>query len=202
MELREAISKRRMVRSFAADPLDHALLDRILLDTLRSPTAGNTRGVAWVALEGPAQTSLYWESTTDEEWRTRFASWADGLRRAPTVLLAYTSPDAYLARYAEADKASSGLGDDPESWPIPYWYGDAGCAVMTVLLSAVDQGLGACVLGNFRGEERLAARLAVPPGWRFFCAVLLGRPDGEDHRSASLDRPGLTPLERIHRGHW
>ena len=202
MELHEAISKRRMVRSFATDPLDAALLDRILLDALRSPTAGNTRGVAWVALEGPTQTSLYWESTTDEEWRTKFASWADGLRRAPVVLLAYSSPDAYVTRYAEADKASSGLGEHAESWPIPYWYGDAAFAVMSVLLSAADQGLGACVLGNFRGEEQLAARLAVPAEWRLFCAVLLGRPDGDDHRSASLDRAGPSRTERIHRGRW
>jgi nitroreductase len=202
MELHQAIVRRRMVRSFAADLIDPGLLDHILLDTLRSPTAGNARGVAWVTLEGPAQTSLYWESATDEEWRSKFASWSEGLQRAPAVLLAYTSPEAYVNRYAETDKASSGLGSGADAWPIPYWYGDAAFAVMTLLLSAVDSGLGACVLGNFRGEQELAVRLAIPPGWRLFCAVLLGRPDGEQHRSASLDRPGPSLAARIHRGHW
>ncbi len=192
MELHEAITKRRMVRSFDPEPLAPGVLDRILLDALRSPTAGNTRGVAWVALEGPAQTSLYWDSTTDEEWRSTFSSWSSGLQRAPVVLLAYTSASAYVARYAEEDKAASGLGRHSEAWSVPYWYGDAAFAVMTVLLGAVDQGLGACVLGNFRGEEELAARLAVPPDWRLFCAVPLGRADVEDHRSGSLDRPGPT----------
>jgi nitroreductase len=202
MELHEAIARRRMVRSFAADPLDPALLDQILLDSLRSPTAGNTRGVAWVTLEGPAQTSLYWECATDEEWRTTFSSWSTGLRRAPAVLLAYTSPEAYVNRYAETDKAPSGLGNGAEAWPIPYWYGDAAFAVMALLLSAVDSGLGACVLGNFRGEQELAVRLAIPPDWRLFCAVPLGRPDGAQHRSSSLDRPGPSLAARIHRGRW
>ena len=118
------------------------------------------------------------------------------------VLLAYTSPDAYVARYSEGDKAVSGLGAGQEAWPVPYWVGDAAFAVMAVLLGAVDAGLGACILGTFRGEAALAERLGVPGGWRLFCAVLLGRPDGRDHRSASLDRAGPGTAERIHHVRW
>ena len=76
---------------------------------LRAPSAGNTGGTAWVILEGPAETALYWEATTDEAWRSTSARWP-GLRRAPVILLAYASAEAYVARYAEADKAESGRG--------------------------------------------------------------------------------------------
>jgi nitroreductase len=202
MELHEAIRRRAIVRSFSADPVEPAVLDRILRSALRSPTAGNTRGTAWVVLEGPEQTAVYFDTTTDEEWRDHYKDWSDGLARAPVVLLAYTSPDAYVARYAEADKASAGLGAGEDAWPVPYWIGDAAFGVMAVLLGAVDAGLGGCILGTFRGEAELAGRLGVPAGWRLFCAVLLGRPDGRDHRSASLDRTGATVAERIHRGAW
>ena len=57
-------------------------------------------------------------------------------------------------------------------------------------------------LGNFRGEAGLLGALGVPPGWRLFGSVLLGHPDGADHPSASLDRAGPTPEERIHLGRW
>ncbi len=162
-----------------------------------------------MVLEGTAQTSLYWESTTDEAWRSTSAR-SQGLRRAPVILLAYASAEAYVARYAEADKAGSGAGEaagpalglDAAEWPVPYWVGDAAFAVMTVLLCAVDAGLGACVLGNFRGEAALAGALGVPAAWSLFCAVLLGHPDGKDHPSRSLDRPRPDPDERIHRGSW
>jgi nitroreductase len=190
-----------MVRSFSSNPLEPEVLERILLDALRSPTAGNARGTAWVVLQGAAETSVYFDATVDEEWRKSSARW-DGLRRAPVILLAYASADAYVARYAESDKASSGLGDGAQHWPVPYWVGDAAFGVMAVLLGAVDAGLGACILGSFRGESELAAQLGVPEEWRLFCAVALGRPDGNDHRSPSLDRPGPTVAERIHRGHW
>jgi nitroreductase len=201
MELHEAISRRAMVRSFSAGPIERDVVDHILRDALRSPTAGNVGGTAWVVLEGPQQTSIYFDSTTDEAWRGSSSRWA-GLQRAPVIVLAYTSPDLYVARYGEADKSGSNLGEGIGHWPVPYWIGDAAFGVMAVLLGAVDAELGACVLGAFRGEEQLAARLGVPDGWRLFCAVLLGRPDGRDHRSLSLDRPRLSPLERIHRGKW
>ena len=73
---------------------------------------------------------------------------------------------------------------------------------MAVLLGAVDAGLGACILGTFRGEAVLATRLGVPQGWRLFCAVALGHPDGNDRRSPSLDRPLGPRADRIHRGRW
>ena len=209
MDLHEAVRRRAMVRSFATDPVDPAVLDSTLQAALRAPSAGNTAGTSWVILEGAAETALYWESTTDPAWRATSAR-SPGLRRAPVILLAYASPEAYVARYAEPDKAASGPRDatgpalalDAAEWPVPYWMGDAAFGVMTVLLCAVDAGLGACVLGNFRGEAALASALGVPPAWDLFCAVVLGHPDGQDHPSRSLDRPRPDSEQRIHRGSW
>lgn len=201
MELHEAIRRRAMVRSFSPEPLDPALVERILLDALRSPTAGNTGGTAWVVLEGPEQTALYFDATTDGAWRSTSGRFP-GLRRAPVILLAYSNADLYVSRYGEPDKAGSGLGKGAERWPVPYWTGDAAFGVMAVLLGAVDAGLGACLLGTFRGEGELGRRLGVPGEWRLFGAVALGRPDGRDHRSPSLARTGPGPGERIHRGRW
>ncbi len=138
-----------MVRSFATDPVDPAVVDGIVRAALRAPSAGNTAGTTWVVLSGPTETAVYWEATTDEAWRTSSPR-ADGLRRAPVMLLAYASAEAYVARYAEADKADPLLGASDAEWPVPYWIGDAAFGVMTVLLAAVEAGLGACILGNFR----------------------------------------------------
>ncbi len=202
MELHDAIQRRAMVRSFSTEPVDRGIVDRLLRGALRSPTAGNTGGTAWVALQGPEETAVYFDATTDEDWRKHYRDWIDGLQRAPVVLLAYSSPDLYVSRYAEPDKADAGLGEGADCWPVPYWYGDAAFGVMAVLLGVVDAGLGACILGTFRGEEELAKRLGVPPGWRLFCAVVVGHPDGLDHRSASLDRSRPQGADRVHHGQW
>ena len=191
-----------MCRNFSSEPVDPALVERILEAALRSPTAGNTAGTAWVVLSGSDETSAYWEATTDARWRAANPEWAGGLRRAPVVLLSYASPGAYVARYAEPDKSRSGLGSSEAAWPVPYWFGDAAFGVLAVLLCAVDAGLGACVLGNFRGEAALASSLGVPDAWRLFGAVALGVPAGNAHRSRSLNRTAPGARERIHHGAW
>lgn len=53
---------------------------------------------------------------------------------------------AYLKRYAEPDKAGLGM-DSQAGWPVPYWYIDAGFAALLMLLTAVDEGLGAVLFG-------------------------------------------------------
>ena len=174
----------------------------MLRAALRSPTAGNARGTAWVVLEGPAQTSLYFDATTDEAWRSEHPQWHAGLSRAPVVLLAYASSGAMSPATARPTRQGPGSAR-ARKLAGPLLDGDAAFGVMAALLAAVDAGLGSCILGAFRGEAELArATSGVPDGWRLFCAVVLGHPDGNDRRSPSLDRPLPPRSTRLHRGHW
>ena len=137
-----------MVRSFSGRPVEPSVLEEILLASRRAPAAANTDGWDLVVLEGPAQTEPFWDATTTADWRARSRRWA-GLSRAPVVLCVFCRPEAYAARYAEPDKRRSGLSE-PEAWPVPYWYVDAGFAVLLMFLAVTDDHLGACFLGNFR----------------------------------------------------
>ncbi len=191
-----------MVRSFSGAPVTREVLDDLLGLAVRSPSAGNTSGREFVVLEGP-DTHHYWDATTTKRWRETSRRWP-GLSKAPVVVVVLVSPDAYMERYSRPDKAQSGLG--PESgeaaWPVPYWYFDAGASVMALLLGATDAGLGACFLGNFRGEATLLDALRVAGAWRVSGAVLIGEPGREDPPSASLSL-GRQPTSRVvHYGAW
>jgi len=194
-----------MVRSFSDQPVAPEVLDRLLGDTLSAPSAGNTCGTAWVALVGPEETGRYWSAATTPSWRAASRRWP-GLSRAPVVAVSLASPEAYVARYAEPDKARAAtgprLGDSAANWPVPYWFGDAAFAVMALLLGATAEGLGACFLGNFRSEDRILAALGVPEGWRLFGAVVLGHPEGDDPPSGSLARARPGPEQRLRYGSW
>jgi len=189
-----------MVRSFSGRAPDPGLLEEIVLSARRAPAAGDTDGWDVVVLDGPQQTSAFWDATTTPDWRERSRRWA-GLSRAPVVLCMFCHPGAYSARYAEPDKRSSGLFDE-EAWPVPFWYVDAGFAVLLVLLAASDKGLGACFLGNFRGEQQLKAALGVPFDRRYLGAVLLGGRGGNETPTASLGRRRRDAAQAFHRGHW
>ncbi|HLM95753.1 MAG TPA: nitroreductase family protein [Acidimicrobiales bacterium] len=227
MELSDAARRRRMVRSFSGDPVPSEVLDRVLELACSAPSAGNTGGWDAVVLTGPEETSRFWEATTTADWRTRSRRWP-GLGRAPVVVALFVDPDAYRARYREPDKARSGLGGDGEPqaagvaggagaagadtadlsgegagpWPVPYWFVDGGFAAMVMLLAAVDAGLGACFLGNFRGETALRSALGVPDDRRYIGAVLMGEPGGVDPPSPSLARGRRRSSEVVHRGRW
>jgi nitroreductase len=201
VELAEAASRRRMVRSFSGAAPDSALLERLLRLALRAPSAGNTRGWDAVVLEGPKQTEAFWRATTTPAWRARSARWP-GLRRAPVVIAMFAHPQAYLERYREPDKAASGLGAGTEAWPVPYWHVDTGMAVLLLLLGAVDLGLAACFIGNFRGEDALRRALGVPGERRYVGAVLIGEAGGDDPPSRSSARPRRSAEEVFHRGGW
>ena len=199
MEFAEVVRRRHMTRNFRSTPLDGEVLEGLLTQTLTAPSAGNTQGRDLVVLEGPAQTSRYWETTTDADWRSTSRRF-EGLSRAPVVVLAFSDPDAYVERYAEPDKAR-GDGATVE-WVVPYWHVDAAFAVMTLLLGASDRGLGAAFLGNFRGEDALKAELGVPARRAWLGAVLLGEPELPDPPSSSVARPRRTVADSVHRAGW
>ncbi len=201
MDLETAVVRRRMVRSFAGEPLPNGLVDRMVGAALRAPTAGNSRGTAWIALEGPEETSRYWLAATDPEWRASSRRWP-GLSRAPAVAVSLYSPAAYQRRYGAPDKHPDGGGPATATWPVPYWVADAAFGVMTLLLEVTAHGFGACFLGNFRNEDSVLAAVGAPSEWRLFGAVAIGRPDGSDRRSASLDRAGPARSDRLHAGRW
>lgn len=200
MEFVDVVRRRRMTRAFRPDPLPAGLLDELVEQAARSPSAGKTQGWHLVVLEG-ADTARFWDVTLPAERRSSFAF--PGLLRAPVLALPLADPAAYLERYSEPDKVASGLGADATAWSAPYWTIDTAMAVMTLLLGAEDRGLGALFFGVFRGLDELRAELAIPAGMEVLGALALGYPDEAataDGRSAARRR--RSPAEIVHRGGW
>jgi len=197
MELREAIRRRRMVRNFEDRPVPAASLERILDHARRAPSAGHTQGASFLVLEGADEVGRFWDCTFPAERRAGFR-WP-GLFRAPVVILPCASKEAYLDRYAEPDK---GWADRSEArWPVPYWDIDCGFATMAMLLTAVDEGLGALFFGVFDGLPALRAAFGIPDELHPIGALAVGWP-ASDEPSPSLGRGRRPEGEVIHRGRW
>jgi nitroreductase len=186
-----------MCRSYRSDPVDTAALDRILNRARTAPAAGNTDGRAFLVVDEPQR---YWAVTLPEARRASFP-WP-GLLRAPVLVVVLVEPAAYVERYGEADKATTGLGVDAEAWPVPYWFVDGGMAAMRLIDEARVEGLGSCFFGLFDHEPAVVAAFGVPAGWRAVGTVAIGQPDGQDRpsRSAARGRPPLAAV--VHRNRW
>jgi nitroreductase len=195
VELRELLGQRRMMRSFDNTPVDQQWLDELCATALWAPTAGNAAGVRMHTI-GAELVGPYFEVATDEAWR-KTARRAQGLQRCGGIVLVTSSPSAYVARYAESDKSTSGL-DDESAWPVPYWHTDAAMATMALLLLIEESGWQAALWGNFRHEAQIM-EWAGTDDEHLFATVLVGRADGNDVASSSLQRTVPRRDERVRR---
>ena len=184
-----------MTRSFDGTPVDDAWLDQLCADALWSPTAGNCAGVRLYTV-GAKDVASYVEVASDEAWRARSRRY-EGILGAGAAVLVTSRPQDYLARYAEPDKITSGLGD-VENWPLPYWHTDAAMATMALLLLLEEGGWHATIWGNFRNNDAVA-RWAGFEDEELFATVFIGRSDNKDATSSSLERNVPPRLERVRR---
>jgi nitroreductase len=199
MEFREVVRRRRMVRNFDPDrPVPHQIRDRMLEHAVRAPSAGFSQGWGFLVLEQHEDRDRFWAAATPETevWR----QWLTNMRHAPLLIVPHSNRGTYLDRYAERDK---GWTDRDESrWPVPYWHIDAGFASLLMLLTAVDEGLGACFFGV--PPERIDAyrtEFGVPEEYTPIGAIAVGY-RAPDHRSGSLARGRRPVAEVTHHGRW
>lgn len=196
MEFSEVLARRRMVRNYTEDPVDREALDRIAAAALRAPSAGNSQAVAAVVVTDP-EIRVEIASIADEPSYVK-AGFDPWISRAPAHLVISVSEKVYRDRYSEPDK----LGEDGSQmeWPVPYWWVDAGAALMAVLLATVDEGLAAGFLGVHSLPD-LSALLGIPDDFTPIGVVTIGHP-ARDRRSGSLDRPKKTSADVVFHDHW
>ena len=191
-----------MVRRYQQRPVSAAFVDQLIANGLRAPSAGFSQGWGFLVLDRRGDVDAFRVSVTPDEnpdhW---FAATFD----APVVIVPCANKDVYLDRYAQADK-----GHDDQSelwWPAPYWDIDTGFASLLILLTAVDQGLGACFFGL--PPERLETfreAFGVPPQFRPIGAITVGYA-AEDDDQRRADRRAARERRRpehevVHRRRW
>lgn len=180
-----------MVRRHAPSAVDPEVIERIAAAAFRAPSAGNTRGLAVVTITRSENIAAVAAAAGEAGYVAKgFDPWVSS---AAGIIVIGVSPSAYQARYAEPDKHHSA-----QDWTIPYWWVDAGAALMAVLLSAVDQGLGAGFLGA-HAIPGLAEVVGFPHEIEPLGIVTVGHP-APHRRSSSLDRPQPSPP--IHSERW
>lgn len=189
MEFQDVVRRRRMVRAFEPRPLPPDVVDRVLDNAMRAPSAGFSQGWGFLVLETADDRARFW-STIDYGDNSR-----PDVVNAPLIVVCLSHKDAYLDRYARPDK---GWTDRDEGrWPAPYWDIDTGFAALLMLLTAVDAGLGGLFFGIV--PERIDAFRAafdVPAAFAPIGAVAIGYAAASDRPSPSL-KLGRRPFDEV-----
>ena len=187
MEFRELLPRRRMVRHYAPDPVSREALERIVATVRRAPSAGYSQGqrlLVVTAAEGRATIAQIMDETG---WTTP-GDREPWLESAPVHVLVCTRENDYHERYAQADKLAQTGGMEID-WPVPFWFVDAGAALMMLLLAAIDEGLAAGLTGvEGAAADRIRRAFGVPDDVAIVALVTIGVPAPDPGWSAVTSR--------------
>ena len=195
MELRDILKRRRMVRHYDGTLVPRETLERIAATVRRAPSGGFSQGQRLLVVDDPALLAelATGDDPTLEPW---FGS-------AAAHILVLTREQDYHDRYQKDDKLEDGA---EIVWPVPFWFVDAGAALMLVLLAAVDEGLAAGVYGVPVDEEpRVRRLLHLPDELKIVAGVTLGHAAPDPGWSAVTSRATQrrrTVDELVHWNVW
>lgn len=207
MELKEAIAKRRSIRSYRNDPLSKETLAEIIETSLRAPSAMNVQPWEIIVLAGAPLEEL--RRTNMEKLEAGAAPVSDfghakpyeGVHKERQRALGFElyrllgiARDDMQKRTEWTMKGFRGF-DAPamiilaadESLDARLAASDIGGLIQTICLTALEYGLGTCINGQgvfFPDEVRRIA--GIPPSKKIYICIAIGYPDW-DHPANALE---------------
>jgi nitroreductase len=195
MEFGDVLRRRKMVRNYTDEPVPREAVERIVARARKAPSGGFSQGARFVVVTDPETRHRIADLGGEPEYVARgFEPW---ISRAPVHVVVGMREESYHERYRRPDKL---LEDGSEiGWHVPWWWVDAGKAMMLLLLAAVDEGLGAGVFGLFPGErnEELRELLGMPADVTVVGVVTIGHAAPESARGSSRLKFPWLPLEEV-----
>jgi len=200
MDFQEVLRRRRAVRTYDSRPVPREVLERITnAAVVRAPSAGFSQGLRLVVVTDPATRKEIAIAGAEEELA------AEGRPRwkaaAPVHVVVLVREADYHERYQQQDKLEITGGTEIE-WPAPYWYVDAGAAVMAVMFAAIDEGLATAIFGA-TDVPALKRALGIPDDVHFVAVVTMGYPAEDDtfpERAKSAFKQRRKPRSEV--VHW
>ncbi len=191
-----------MVRHYRSEPVSREVVERIVSTVRRAPSAGYSQGQRILVVTeegGRAEMSriLGGAGWTAQDGREPW------LESAPVHVLVCTREDDYHDRYRKPDKLQDG---DEIDWPVPYWFVDAGAALMLLLLAAIDEGLAAGVSGvPHEAAAELRDAFGIPDDVTIVALVTMGAAAPDPGWSAVTSRrtqPRRPPADTVRWERW
>jgi nitroreductase len=190
-----------MVRSFTDEPVAPEIVRRIVDTARRSPSAGYSQGVEFVVVTDPGVRKVIAEPAQEI---MDISGHHNFVAQAPVHVVVCVSPEVYRSRYREPDKMTVvGDVDEDQLWTVPFWYHDAGAALMLLLLAAVDENIAAAFVGA--DAELLHRLLGIPESYIPVGIALLGHeaPDARSFGDVAAKPRSRRPFDSVvHFDHW
>jgi nitroreductase len=202
----EWLRSRRSVRGFTAEPVARDVLERVLEGAITAPSSTNRQPWRFAVVRAPAMREKIVAAVAAKACEMKaiianshhaedFGNYGDffhePLASAQVIVVPqyreYPDLIANLIASGGGDPAQFSTASAMQSELVP-----TSTAIMTLLLQAHAEGLGACMMaGPMVARRELHALLGITDPWRMVGAIALGYPEG------SAPARGRKPLDRV-----
>jgi nitroreductase len=198
VEFREILGRRRMHRAFLPDPLPTEQIERVVGVIRRAPSGGFSQGGSIVVVTDGGKRAEIARAFGDEHYTRGGRNY---IADAPVLLVLSANESLYHARYNEADKLAA-TGGTEVTWPVPYWFVDAGALMMLVLLAAIDEGLASAFIGHPDQKRIFDEVLGLPEDVVPIGLGLIGKPGDDPPLGSRLKERQRARDDLVHWQQW
>ena len=189
--LKELLLNRRVVRNYLETNEEFPNLSDIPKLTIKIPTAGFSRGIEIISVENKKNIKKLAIYANEESYLKKgYGKW---LSNSKAIFLILINEQAYHERYKELDKQNQ---TSSSNWSVPYWYVDAGAAMMNCMLLVEETGLQSGFLGSHNMEiQKIKSLLGIPEDIEILGYVTAG----VEGNSANLKKENLNKKKLLHK---
>ncbi len=198
MEFRAILRRRRMHRAFLPDPVPVEQIERIAGVIRRAPSGGFSQGGSIVVVTDDEKRAEIARAFGDEHYSHNGRNF---VADAPVHVVISANEALYHARYNEADKLKASGGVEL-TWPVPYWFVDAGALMMLVLMAAIDEGLASAFIGHPDQNRIFDELLGLPEDVVPIGLALVGRPGDGAPTGSRLRQRRRPDGDLVHWQRW
>jgi FMN reductase [NAD(P)H] len=192
MELREVLRRRRMHRAFLPDAIPPEQIEQIAGVIRKAPSGGFSQGGSIIVVT---------DEDAKRELIERFEMAGTYADDAPVLMVISANEALYHARYNEPDKLAI-TGGVEITWPVPYWFVDAGALMLLVLLAAIDEGFASAFIGHPDQKRICDEVLGLPDDVVPIGLALIGKPGDDPAPSSRLKEMKRPAEDLIHWQRW
>ena len=173
MDFNEVLRKRKMIREYdQSRQLPREIIMKLIRNAHRAPSAGHTQVQEFIVVREPAVKKKLRKVAVDQEY----------VGKAPALIVVCSNTSRSISRYGNRGKKF-------------YSMIDGAFAAMLILLTAVNERIGACFVGAFQDNE-VSAILELPAHVKPIGIICLGYPVEEPERIRRLDLQKLVYYDR------
>lgn len=173
MDFDEVVRKRKMIREYEADTqIPNETISKLIKNAHTAPSAGHTQVQEFIIVKDWSIKRRLRKAAVNQDY----------VEKAPVLIVVCSNTSRSVGRYGNRGK---------EFYSIT----DGAFASILILLTAVNEGVGACFVGAFE-DSKVSEILGLPKDVKPIGIICIGHPAERPGRFERIDINALVHYER------